>query len=112
MKKKGFTLVELLAVIAILAILVVIALPNVLGMFNTAKTNSFVTEVQKMMDTAKTQWTLEQMSGASAVTFASGMPDGVTVADAKTLDLDGNSKTYQIKFDSQGKITEVFRARR
>ena len=37
MKKKGFTLVELLAVIAILALLVIIALPNVLKMFNQAK---------------------------------------------------------------------------
>lgn len=33
MNKKGFTLVELLAVIAILAILVIVAMPNVLGMF-------------------------------------------------------------------------------
>ena len=33
MKKQGFTLVELLAVIAIMAILVIIALPNVLKMF-------------------------------------------------------------------------------
>jgi len=31
MKHKGFTLVELLAVIAILALLVIIALPNVLN---------------------------------------------------------------------------------
>ena len=31
---KGFTLVELLAVIAIMAILLIIALPNVLKMFN------------------------------------------------------------------------------
>ena len=37
MKKRGFTLVELLAVIAILAILVLISLPNVVGMFNNAK---------------------------------------------------------------------------
>ena len=37
MKHKGFTLVELLAVIAILALLVIIALPNVLKMFNQAK---------------------------------------------------------------------------
>ena len=37
MSKKGFTLVELLAVIAILAILVIIALPNILKMFNNAK---------------------------------------------------------------------------
>ena len=34
MKTHGFTLVELLAVIAIMAILVIIALPNVLKMFN------------------------------------------------------------------------------
>ena len=34
MSKKGFTLVQLLAVIAILAVLVIIALPNVLKMFN------------------------------------------------------------------------------
>ncbi|NLC97314.1 MAG: prepilin-type N-terminal cleavage/methylation domain-containing protein, partial [Erysipelotrichaceae bacterium] len=44
--KKGFTLVELLAVIAILAILIIIALPNVLEMFNNAKKDVFVTEVK------------------------------------------------------------------
>ena len=58
--KNGFTLVELLAVIAILAILVVVAMPNVLGMFNEAKQNTFVTEVQKYMDTAKAQFFLPQ----------------------------------------------------
>ena len=43
--KKGFTLVELLAVIAILAILVIIALPNIMGMFNSAKKKSFLNEI-------------------------------------------------------------------
>ena len=38
-RKNGFTLVELLAVIAILAILVIVAMPNILGMFNEAKQN-------------------------------------------------------------------------
>ena len=37
MNKKGFTLVELLAVITILAILILIALPNIMGLFNDAK---------------------------------------------------------------------------
>ena len=41
MKKKGFTLVELLAVIAILAILVIIALPNVLELYRNARKNAF-----------------------------------------------------------------------
>ena len=34
MKKNGFTLTELLAVIAVLALLIVIAAPNVLNMMN------------------------------------------------------------------------------
>ena len=47
-KKKGFTLVELLAVIAILAILVIIALPNVIKMYNNAKRSSFLTEAKEV----------------------------------------------------------------
>ena len=44
MKKKGFTLVELSAVIAILSILVIIALPNIVGMFTKAKKDLFFSE--------------------------------------------------------------------
>ena len=45
-KRMGFTLVELLAVIAILAILVIIALPNIIEMFNNAKKRSFYNEIR------------------------------------------------------------------
>ena len=54
MKKNGFTLVELLAVIAILAILVIVAMPNILGMFNEAKVNTFIVDVQMIVDTSVT----------------------------------------------------------
>ena len=56
MNKKGFTLVELLAVIAILAILVVVALPNVLGMFNQAKEDTFATETKDMVRIVQQQY--------------------------------------------------------
>ena len=56
MKKKGFTLVELLAVIAILAILVVLAFPNIIDMFNTSKKNSFAVEVKELFNTAEQEW--------------------------------------------------------
>ena len=53
MKKRGFTLVELLAVIAILAILVIIALPNVLKMFNDSKKNAFMVQARKTANVAQ-----------------------------------------------------------
>ena len=91
MKKKGFTLVELLAVIAILAILVIVAMPNVLGMFNQAKANTFVTEVQKYMDTAKTSFMTSAMqTGGKEVVFTN-LASNATTGDALPIaDLDGN----------------------
>ena len=56
MKKNGFTLVELLAVIAILAILVIIALPNIMSMFGDARKNSFTTELKEIYKVAQQQW--------------------------------------------------------
>ena len=53
MKRKGFTLVELLAVIAILAILVIIALPNVLKMFNDSKKNAFIVQARKIANVSQ-----------------------------------------------------------
>ena len=41
LNKKGFTLVELLAVIVILAVIMVITIPTVLGSMGNAKTSAF-----------------------------------------------------------------------
>lgn len=110
MKKKGFTLVELLAVIAILAILVIVAMPNVLGMFSSAKVNTFVTEVQKYMDTAKTAFVQTALDKpASNIIFtsekASNGTNEVNVGDG-ALDMDG-SKQYYIAMDRHGEFTRV-----
>ena len=64
---KGFTLVELLAVIAILAILVIVAMPNVLGMFNQAKSSTFVTEVQEYLSAAYTKFMTEALKQGKIV---------------------------------------------
>ncbi len=110
MKKKGFTLVELLAVIAILAILVIVAMPNVLGMFNQAKANTFVTEVQKYMDTAKTSFMTEAMSaGGKEVVFASNKykTSDTKPAGSKELAMDGSAKNYVIWFNRNGEFERV-----
>ena len=118
MKKNGFTLVELLAVIAILAILVIIALPNVMGMFNTAKKNSFSNEVKEVIKQGKTQFVTD-----SGLNFGGGVTsllcyqnkmegnsdDTVSVSsvNAKKLDMSGRSISYALCFDQANRITSL-----
>ncbi len=53
MKNKGFTLVEVLAVIVILAILLGIAMPNIVGIGKSSKTKMYCTKVQNIENAAQ-----------------------------------------------------------
>ena len=52
--KKGFTLVELLAVIVILAVLILLALPAVLRTMERARDRAFITEANTIIRAAET----------------------------------------------------------
>ena len=99
MKKKGFTLVELLAVIAILAILVIIALPNVIKLYNDAKKNAFLTEVKSLYSTANSKYISESLKGNKLSEINSN--------DSSKLDLNGNDLTYKIKLNSDGSVASI-----
>ena len=106
MKKKGFTLVELLAVIAILAILVIIAMPNVLNMFNKAKQDSFETEVKTIIKTVEKQWISDSMGKPGVNETIYCRVDGVDCENS--LKMDGNKDIdYYVKVDSQGNIVQL-----
>ena len=96
MKKRGFTLVELLAVIAILAILVIMALPAVLRMFTQARIDTFNNELNTLIRTTKQQYLL---SGGQPETYSK---------DSNPLGLTGNaSLNYCITINGEGQITEL-----
>ena len=104
MNKKGFTLVELLAVVAILAILVIIALPNVMGMFNKSKENTFITELKSIYRTAESQWISESMFDTQEKVY-SRCKSGCT----NPLNLSGREELeYYIKLDKSGKVVEFY----
>ena len=118
MKKKGFTLVELLAVIAILAILVIIALPNVMGMFNQAKENSFTTEIKEIYKQAQQQWISDSMMSTTTISYyrynktASGTTtavSGATLSGSDGIKLTGRTQLeYYITIDKSGKVTAYY----
>ena len=105
MKKRGFTLVELLAVIAILAILVIVAMPNVIDMFNQAKINTFVTEVQKIMDISISQFTQDALKNSGKTIYYSSVDSDKV--DTNKLDLSGNNKEYFVEMDRNGDFKRV-----
>ena len=97
MKNKGFTLVELLSVIAILAILVIIALPNVLKMFNQAKKDTFLTEAKTIYKEISKKYISETMRG-NKINIISNTNN--------KLDLESNNLKYNIKLNDDGSIKE------
>ena len=71
-KKKGFTLVELLAVIVILAVLVLLAVPSVLKMMDNAKTNAFRIEGENIGKAAKTAYADDLLNGVTTRSVTGG----------------------------------------
>ena len=102
MNKKGFTLVELLAVIAILAILVIIALPNVIKLYNNAKKNTFLTEAKTIYKEAANKYITESMKG-NKVSY-------INSNNKYTSSLDLNSDKdlqYCINLDNSGNVVNM-----
>ena len=97
---KGFTLVELLAVIAILGFLAILVLPNVLASLKEAKKNAFVTEA-KTVFTESTNTYTEYRTEGNRVSLISNVESGGTVL---SLSSEKNLK-YTIKLDKNGDIT-------
>ena len=107
MKKKGFTLVELLAVIAILAILIIIALPNIMALFNDAKKNSFTNELKELHKTALNQWMSDSMIDTKMICYSSEDVECETGVDAKELKLSGRTQLrYGITVDKNGEVID------
>ncbi|MDB6018835.1 MAG: type secretion system protein [Pedosphaera sp.] len=64
-RKAGFTLVEIMIVVAIIGLLAAIAIPNFVRARTTAQKNACINNLRQI-DGAKQQWALENKAAASA----------------------------------------------
>ena len=93
--RKGFTLVELLAVIVILANIMIIAIPSVLGTLETARQKTFVEYVTRVMEAGQNQY-LTQVS-AGTLNTQSGECSAATATTKQCVDSNG-VYFYSVKY--------------
>lgn len=111
LNKKGFTLVELLAVIVILAVVILVAVNNVIPQMNKAKAGAFKTEALSFLDGAEQYYTSQQMTGKdfNETNKAGEKLEGVTIkylVDNKYVkSADVDKYTGCIKYDETNGFT-------
>jgi prepilin-type N-terminal cleavage/methylation domain-containing protein len=70
-KKQGFTLVEIMIVVAIIGLLAAIAIPNFVKARTTSQQNACINNL-RLVDAAKQQWALEQRKQTTDTPASSG----------------------------------------
>ena len=108
MNKKGFTLVELLAVITILAVIALITTPIIFGVIEDSRMNTFTRSVEEMRNVIDMDYNEYGRSGRVTYKYSNNKLVCVECDGGSDLELDftgeidGASGTF---YDNDGEIT-------
>ena len=108
-RKHGFTLVEIMIVVAIIGLLAAIAIPNFVRARTTAQQNACINNLRQI-DSAKQQWALETRQATNATPVISDIApylgrSGVTTTVSATVVCPAGGATAT--FDSSYNINAV-----
>ena len=108
MNKKGFTLVEILAVITILAVIALITTPIIFGVIEDSRMNTFTRSVEEMRNVIDMDYNEYGRSGRVTYKYSNNKLVCVECDGGSDLELDftgeidGASGTF---YDNDGEIT-------
>lgn len=97
--KKGFTLIEILAVIAILMILVTLSVPRIRTLYDNAKENAFLTEFKNLEKNIANSKALAKMENKRLVSISS--------EDDTSFDLSNKEFKYCIDLNKNGTFSRM-----
>ena len=101
MKRKGFTLVEMLAVIGVLGILVLLVLPNVLKNYRDAKKIAFIDEAKAVYSASTDKFVTERTKGNKI-----GLIEKDGTNETQPLAISNNDDlNYTVRLDNNGQVT-------
>jgi prepilin-type N-terminal cleavage/methylation domain-containing protein len=83
-KKQGFTLVEIMIVVAIIGLLAAIAIPNFVKARTTSQQNACINNL-RLIDASEQQWALEQKKQTTDTRLPRGLTCSLTWAAAPTV---------------------------
>lgn len=101
--KKGFTLMELLAVIALIGAMLLLVVPNVISLFNNAKKDLFKDEVLNVYNTTYSTYVYRSSQGDYSKRFCVGKDTTTNTVDLEEKD----NFYYDITVNSLGEILSL-----
>ena len=106
--KKGFTIIELMAVFAILAIVAAIAVPRFTGSTDKAKVKADVASAKIIAKAAEQKWIDDGSSTATDGYTATALHSAGYLKEVPTVQKSGAATGYYAALDDNGKCTAVY----
>ena len=102
-ERRGFTLVELLAVIALIGVLLLLVTPNVIKLFTGAKKSLFYDEALSLYNNAYTTYIYNTSEGDYTKRFCRGKDTTTKLIDVEEKE----GLYYDITVNSYGEVTSL-----
>ena len=100
-RKAGFTLVEIMIVVAIIGLLAAIAIPNFIRARTTSQTNACINNLRQV-DGAKQQWALENNQTGAATPGVADIAPYLGRGTGQTLNIAGGQVQGDINCPASG----------